>query len=259
MEFVTSPPPQEDPGNYCRFDGVALTRPHSVSPPDALTCYVHDSFRSLVLNKRFSCVGARAAVRHNAYGFGLYPGMGTLEASAALACDLRRFIADQDLAEKSLTAFAASFVAPVPVDEEHFEELLWRTLQLLSDADAAPWAANRAADPADPRFAFSLGGTAFFIVGLHAGSSRVSRRFAWPTIVFNPHDQFDRLRLDGKYSRFQKVIRAAEIALQGNSNPMLSDFGEQSEARQYSGRFVDASWKCPFHARHNAGPAGGEE
>jgi FPC/CPF motif-containing protein YcgG len=198
-------------------------------------------------------------VRHNAYAFGLYPGMATRAASAALACDLRRFIADDDLAREPLTAFAASFVAPVPVDEEHFEELLWGTLQLLSDADAAPWAADRGADPADPRFAFSMGERAFFIVGLHAGSSRMARRFAWPTIVFNPHEQFDRLRLDGKYARFQRVIRAAEVALQGNSNPMLSDFGEQSEARQYSGRFVDASWKCPFHPPHHAGPSGGEE
>src|SRR5829696_6122951 len=75
--------------------------------------------------------------------------------------------------------------------------------------------------------------TAIFIVGLHAGSSRVARRFAWPTLVFNPHSQFDRLREDGRFERFQQVIRGAERALQGDVNPMMADFGERSEASQY--------------------------
>ncbi|MEP6902345.1 MAG: YqcI/YcgG family protein, partial [Actinomycetota bacterium] len=34
-------------------------------------------------------------------------------------------------------------------------------------------------------------------------------------------------------------------------NPNLSDFGTQSEARQYSGRAVEHEWKCPFHALMN--------
>ena len=44
----------------------------------------------------------------------------------------------------------------------------------------------------------------------------------------------------------QYTIRAREVALQGSINPMLSDFGEESEARQYSGRTVPDDWVPPF-------------
>jgi FPC/CPF motif-containing protein YcgG len=204
----------------------------------------------LTLSERFSCVGGRAAVRQNAYRFGLYERMATAASTAALSVDLRAFLADDDLRDQPLTAFVASFVEPVPIDETAFEALLWTTLQQLHDEDDQPWADGRRADPDDPRFSFSFGGTSFFIVGLHANSSRFSRRFAWSTLVFNPHAQFDRLRSDGRYGRFRDVIRTRDLALQGTINPMLRDFGEQSEARQYSGRAVGEDWKCPFHAHH---------
>ena len=92
----------------------------------------------------------------------------------------------------------------------------------------------------------SFAGTALFVIGLHPGSARMSRRFAWPALVFNPHVQFDRLRETGKYERMQAVIRERERALQGDINLALCDFGVQSEARQYSGRLVEAGWRPPF-------------
>ncbi|MFL6514134.1 MAG: YqcI/YcgG family protein, partial [Chthoniobacterales bacterium] len=65
---------------------------------------------------------------------------------------------------------------------------------------------------------------------------------------------FERLRTDGKWKKMQTAIRARELVLQGSVNPMLSDFGQESEARQYSGRAVPEDWsppaggegKCPF-------------
>ena len=44
----------------------------------------------------------------------------------------------------------------------------------------------------------------------------------------------------------QHAIRERETVLQGNVNPMLSEFGEESEARQYSGREVSDEWAAPF-------------
>lgn len=44
------------------------------------------------------------------------------------------------------------------------------------------------------------------------------------------------------------TIRAREIDFEGSVNPMLSDFGQQSEARQYSGRAVEDNWEAPFVA-----------
>lgn len=236
-------------GNFCKLSGGLLTRPYDAEPPSARTSLVHESFRGLVLNERFSCVAGRSAIRQNAYRFGLYDGMGSAASVADLACDLTRFVGDDDLRSEPFTAFVASFVDPVPADEEEFETLLWSTLQQLHDTDVAPWTAAAAPEPEDARFSFSFSGTGFFIVGLHAHSSRLARRFAWPTLVFNPHAQFDRLREEGRYIRFRDVIRARDMELQGSLNPMLRDFGEESEARQYSGRAVGEAWKCPFHAR----------
>ena len=248
-------PPSEAPavGNFCRVDGGVLSHPFDDQPPSPLTRFVHESFRALALNERFSCVGGRTAIRREAYRFGLYDRLGSPASADALGSDLTRFIAEPGLRDQPLTAFVASFVDPVPSDEAHFEALLWSTLQQLADHDSRPWSAGYDDDPADPRFAFSFAGTAFFIVGLHAHSSRLSRRFAFPTLVFNPHDQFDRLRADGRYGRFRDVIRARDIALQGTLNPMVRDFGAGSEAPQYSGRAVGGGWQCPFHARHRPG------
>ena len=245
-------------GNYCRVDESGLSHPYESEPPSTVTRFVHDSFRALVLNDQFACVGGGAAVRQNSYRFGLYDAMGQASSSAELAGDLRRFIADPELKDKRLTAFAASFLGPVAPDEREFERLLWDTLQQLSDLDVMPWAGGRHPDPSDPTFTFSFGGTGFFIVGLHAGSSRLTRRFAWPTLMFNPHDQFDRFRQEGTYDRFRNIIRARDVALQGAINPMLSDFGEESEARQYSGRPVEREWKCPFHAAPKRAPGDSE-
>ena len=67
--------------------------------------------------------------------------------------------------------------------------------------------------------------------------------------MFNPRDQFTSLREQGKFERMQEVVRDREIALQGSLNPSLSDFGSESEARQYAGRLVERNWRCPFQPR----------
>jgi FPC/CPF motif-containing protein YcgG len=231
-----------------RGHGGALLRVDGGGVPSQLASFVHESFRGLALNPRFACLGGQAAVRQNAYRFGLYRAMGCERSSAALARGLASFAEDPDLQARPFTAFVASFVSPAG-DEESFERLLWTTLQQLHDRDRGPWAPERHSDPRDPEFAFSFGGIGLFVVGLHAASSRFARRFGWPTLVFNPHRQFDRLRATGQFARFRDLIRGRDAAVQGSANPMLSDFGEISEARQYSGRAVGSQWECPFHAR----------
>lgn len=41
------------------------------------------------------------------------------------------------------------------------------------------------------------------------------------------------------------TIRRRDVRLQGSVNPMVADHGEISEARQYPGRKVPASWSPP--------------
>jgi FPC/CPF motif-containing protein YcgG len=242
--------------NYSRFDGDGLRRLDSSEPPSTLTRFVHDGVRALILNDQFVCVGGKSAFHRGTYRFGLYSELGSPAAAAGLARDLFTFVQEMPAFGDALSTFIASFEGPNPANEEEFEHRLWQTLQALHDLDARhhPWDPTVTADPDDARFSFSFGGTAFFVVGLHAASSRLARRFAWPTLTFNPHRQFEALREEGTYSRFRRVIRHAEERLQGDSNPMLADFGAKSEARQYSGRRVGAEWRCPFHAVRDDAP-----
>ena len=102
-------------------------------------------------------------------------------------------------------------------------------------------------DPEDPHFSLSFAGEAFFVVGLHPNASRPARRFEAPAMVFNLHAQFEVLREQQRYEKLRASILERDLALAGSINPMLARHGESSEARQYSGRAVDADWKCPFH------------
>lgn len=239
--------------NYTAYQNNKLVRIlEPQTEPTALAEFVHDSFRNHVLNPKFSCVAAKSAINRGQYRFGIYNDMSSKEATAGLARDLFCFVQEQkgDLAEGFAT-FVASFAGPNIPGELEFEGLLWGLLQNLHDLDSSyyAWDATVSADPQSADFSFSFGGQAFFIVGLFPGSSRWTRRFAWPTLIFNAHHQFERLREEGKYERMQSTIRAREHTLQGTINPNLADFGKLSEARQYSGRPVEAEWRCPFHPR----------
>jgi FPC/CPF motif-containing protein YcgG len=239
---------------YAAYDGGKLVLPlQGNRPAPALASFVHAQLRALVLSPDFACLGARAAINQRTYRFGMYGSLGSQEATVSLANDLQVFVdewnasASQD--PTGFKAFIASFDGPVPRSEEDFECLLWTQLQCLHQQDHAAWDPTVTSDPADPAFSFSFAGRAFFVVGLHPGSSRWTRRFAWPTLVFNAHEQFEYLRTQGKFTRFRDAIRERELNLQGSNNPMLTDHGAESEARQYSGRAVEAGWRCPFHAK----------
>lgn len=242
---------------YSIFDGKRLKRSSgSDLPIPPLQEFVHDSFRALVQNPRFACAAAKGAFHRGSYRMGMYADLASPQATEGLAHDLALFLRDQDSMEadgEHFSTFVASFEGPNIGDEEAFERLLWEQLQALHETTGGghEWDASVSDNPEDRNFAFSFGGRAFYIIGLHPAASRWNRRFAWPTLVFNAHKQFDVLRADGRYTPLQTAIRSRETALQGGSNPMLANFGERSEARQYSGRAVGDDWRCPFHV-HSA-------
>lgn len=198
----------------------------------------------------FPCVGAKAALAR-----------GTLEVVAARDItsawdDLRihdrllAFTAGYRTDPALFRSLAVIFEGPAGLDEMAFEIALWRRLQSLSDKDVwlgQPYDERVSADPDDPHFSLSFGGEGFFVVGLHPRASRPARRFARPTMIFNLHDQFETLRAAGKYEGMREKILTRDEALAGSINPMLARHGDLSEARQYSGRAVDATWRCPFH------------
>jgi FPC/CPF motif-containing protein YcgG len=204
------------------------------------------AFRQLVSGPDFPCLGAKAAFNSNSQTMRVFGELGSAESTNALATALPDFAKNPG----DYASFIAIFEGPRETSEIEFEQLLWRQLRLLHDHDSAgpAWAPNVASDPADPHFSFSFAGQALYVIGMHANSSREARRFPWPVLIFNPHEQFERLRSDGKWKHMQETIRQRDLQLQGSINPMLSDFGQQSEARQYSGRVVDENWRAPFKA-----------
>jgi hypothetical protein len=238
--------------NYSAFIDGQLVRLLDWKQPDAQARMAHNAFRSYVSSDGFSCVGAKGALQSGGYRFGYYRGFPSAKSTIeGLARDLAAFVAERPFMAARYKTFVAVFDETRPFGEVEFERRLWTQLETLHEVDRRyfGWDSRVSSDPSDANFAFSVAGEAFFIVGMHPGSSRLSRRFAFPALVFNAHDQFRSLRESGHFHRIQGFVRERELALQGSLNPNLAGYGERSEARQYSGRAVEDDWKCPFRHR----------
>ncbi|WP_372367929.1 guanitoxin biosynthesis heme-dependent pre-guanitoxin N-hydroxylase GntA [Candidatus Uabimicrobium sp. HlEnr_7] len=237
--------------NYNGFDGNQLVNISNKTCPK--TQQVHNEFRSFILNSNFSCILGKAAIQKKAYRFGFYPDMKSENCLQGIARDLYNFVIERPVFEESFSTFVASFSLPQIKNEGNFEASMWDLLYRLQILDQQFHSYDPAVSsaPQDDNYAYSFAGLAFFIVGLHPKSSRQTRTFHHPTIVFNPHIQFRNLRKTQKFLKYQSIIRERELNLQGNINPNLADFGEESEARQYSGRHVEKNWTCPLHSNNN--------
>ncbi|WP_414711747.1 guanitoxin biosynthesis heme-dependent pre-guanitoxin N-hydroxylase GntA [Sphingopyxis sp. UBA6723] len=209
-------------------------------------------FEAFVRDPAFPCVGAKSALAKGQMRIVVGRDM------RSAWDDLRIYPNLLDLAwsyasEPALfQSLAVIFEDDSGLNETEFERCLWERLESLTHKDAwhgQPADPRVSADPTDPHFSLSFGGEAFFVVGLHPRASRPARRFERPALIFNLHDQFEQLRTGGVYDKLRRTIIARDIELAGHANPMLARHGTISEARQYSGRAVDADWVCPFAGR----------
>ena len=213
------------------------------------------AFRAFIKEPPFPCVGAKSALAKGRLEIivarDITSGWDDLRIYPALLAFVADFRRNPDLFQ----SFVVVFEGPHDLSEEAFERSLWDRAQSLSDKDAwlgQPYDASVHADPDDPHFSLSFGGEAFFIVGLHPRASRPARRFSFPALVFNLHDQFVRLRAEGRYEKLRDAILQRDEDLAGSPNPMIARHGDVSEARQYSGRAVAGDWRCPFSPRPQA-------
>nr|WP_237489069.1 guanitoxin biosynthesis heme-dependent pre-guanitoxin N-hydroxylase GntA [Tsuneonella aeria] len=203
----------------------------------------------MIADAAFPCVGAKSAAAKGLLQVTRARDITSAWNDLQITHDLLewswRYKNDQD----GLRSFAVIFDTPCDLSEVEFERAMWQRLQSITDKDM--WLGQSrddrvSADPDDPHFSLSFGGEAYFAVGLHPNASRPARRFERPAIVFNLHDQFERLRAEGRYERMRERIIARDVALAGTPNPMLDRHGATSAARQYSGRAVAETWTCPF-------------
>jgi FPC/CPF motif-containing protein YcgG len=211
-----------------------------------------DEYLSFIGSPQFACVAARAALASQQIKCFVAGHMACPGSDTAILDFIYNFVDEYRSANSLFHSATIIFKGPVIPDEESFDRFLWQRLQSLSDLDAQNYSYDDRVsnNPSSADFSFSLKEEAFFIIGLHPQSSRMTRRFAYPTIVFNPHDQFETLRQENHYESMKRTVRKRDIKLSGSINPMLDDYRLSSEALQYSGKKYDSSWQCPLHVSH---------
>lgn len=210
------------------------------------------SLRQFISQKNYPCIAAIQSILQHEYQIGIYKNFGNGSSSERLAKDLRAFKETQKATESIYLSFFAVFVEEPAMSEETYEDAMWQELSLLSAKEdkGSKWDENFSANPQDKNFCFSFGGDAFFIVGMHPHSSRLARRFPYPTIVFNLYEQFEELHRQGQYHPMIKTNRQRDLRFQGSVNPMVEKHSDVWEAIQFSGRENLPSWQCPF--KHDA-------
>jgi FPC/CPF motif-containing protein YcgG len=203
-------------------------------------------------NRDFPCVAAKAALSKEQLNVMVAGHMACPKDDKAILDFIYNFADTYRASDKIFHSAVVIFNQDDIENEAMFDHFFWSRLQALSNMDAKlhEYDSRVDSDPESDNFSFSLKGEAFFIIGMHPASSRPARRFKYPALVFNPHAQFEQLREARQYDKMKNIVRKRDIALAGDINPMLNDFGASSEVYQYTGRRLDNSWKCPLHINH---------
>jgi FPC/CPF motif-containing protein YcgG len=198
--------------------------------------------------KNYPCVAALQSFAQREFLVGIYPSVADLSGAKDLRQDLLYYLQRYRESYSQFLSFWAVFPTVKPMDEDAFEQFLWEELTLLTSEEARPFDRDTRVsdDPKDPSFCLSLGGQAFFVVGMHPNASRISRRFPVPALIFNVFEQFELLEQSGGYETMVKINRARDIRLQKSLNPMVEKYGDHWESIQFSGKVNPNNWRCPF-------------
>lgn len=216
----------------------------NVSP--ALRKKIKIEFNDFILGKDHPCLMAQTVFSMNQVDLRVYENFGSRITAQKILADIKEYLLRYDFESNDFLTFIAVFNGKREFTECQFEKKLWQQLQLIYEEDDRDWDETVQRDPENENFSFSVGGKAFYVVGMHPGSSRIARQSPYPALTFNLHWQFEKLRNMKTFETVRDKIRERDRKLQGDNNPMLEDFGKKSEARQYSGRKVGEEWKCPF-------------
>ena len=170
---------------------------------------IAEEFEDFIRSHGFPCVGAKSALSRGTLNIVVCRTI----TSAWDDVRMHRELLDWAYAYQDnpglFRSLAFVFEEDEGLDEQEFEAAMWERIQSLSDKDAwleQPYDKRVSPDPEDPHFSLSFGGEAFFVVGMHPRASRPARRFDRPVLVFNLHDQFEKLRAQNRYERIRETI-----------------------------------------------------
>ena len=206
-----------------------------------------EKIKKFVSQKDYPCIGALKAIKTDEYRIGIYKNFGSGQSSPQLFRDLNLFLLEQKASNSPYLSYWAAFPELKNLSEDDFEKALWAELSALASIDQEPWDSHFSSEASDKNFCFSLGGQAFFVVGLHKNSSRKSRQFEYPSLVFNLYEQFEIITRLGQYETMVRTNRKKSQAFEGDVNPMVEKYGDHWESIQFSGKQNSEAWKCPFH------------
>ena len=221
----------------------AIATPHAQEKNE-----IASELEEFVASADFPCIGAKAALRRHQLEILVVADIRSDISDRLITHRLQDFAIRHDAGDKMFVSQAIIFRKDADLSEALFEMHLWQRLTSLHaiDREDFSWDTEVASDPQSPHFGLSIGGKGFFVVGLHPNASRAARRFRRPTLIFNLHAQFEKLRQEGRYETLRDKTIQRDIALDGSPNPMLARHGQGPVAAQFSGRRVGADWRCPF-------------
>lgn len=240
------------PAVYFQKNGSLTAYHPALTTKDEWRERVQIEIKKLLGQPDYPCVAAIQGLNKDEFRVGIYSQLGTGIQAKSLVQDLLAFQKEQLQSGALFLTFWAIFPEGKFEDETSFESALWRELTYLvkNDSPGTPWDPHFSSDPAQTKFCFSIGGHAYFVVGLHPRSSRLARQFPLPVLIFNLYQQFEELDRRGQFYPMVKIIRKREIKFQGQINPMVKKHGDKWEAIQFSGKNNPDDWKCPFGKTH---------
>lgn len=206
-------------------------------------------YQHFIIDKAHPCIMANSVFKNKHYQLNIYNDIFEDEAIEPILSNFANYLENYDCNSQKFESFFLCFKNNRFQTELEFEKAMWGFLQKLHNKDDSCLDKSVSSNPDDATFSFSIKGRAFYVVGMHPKSSRLSRRAPYVTLVFNLHQQFEKLRDMGTFDKVKSRIRNRDEVLQGSINPVLRDYGAESETKQYSGRAVDQSWRCPFQHR----------
>lgn len=192
---------------------------------------------TFILQPSFPCIMAKSVINQGFFHTFSLPDLSKESVKNALD-KMYDFISEMQAKNVNLSSCAIVLEDESLKDFNVFESKFWEFLKELNIIDKKFYKPDPEvdSDPSSSNFSYSIKSESFFIIALHPDSPRWARRFKYPSIVFNPHKQFEKMRKNGTYLKVRDLIRKKDKLLQGCENSMLQNFGEKSEVYQYLGK-----------------------